>query len=191
MRMSIVIPGVVAAVLASGCQKPATNDKPAAAAQTRPGEVPALPAGPAQLPELAPAGEPLGSADPGVATEAARLAAAERAAAAQIAAAAATASPAAERQAVALMQQMADIFVDGAKDCDKLGADLKRFITQNRASLGQMSAMLTGLSEPEQAAFEARNKAAQLAVGQRMQAGVIACGQHASVQAAMREFPTN
>lgn len=94
-----------------------------------------------------------------------------------------------EGEAIALMQQMGDIFSANLKDCDKLAVELKAFIGEHRAALGAMTAMLSKLSAAEQAAFEQRNKATQDAISQKMQAGVMACGQNPNVQAALRDLP--
>jgi hypothetical protein len=104
----------------------------------------------------------------------------------------ASASPAVttrEAEAVALMQQMGDIFSANLQDCDKLATELKAFIGEHRAALGALTAMLSKLSAQDQAAFEQRNKAAQDAISKKMQAGVVACGQNPNVQAALRELP--
>jgi hypothetical protein len=96
-----------------------------------------------------------------------------------------------ETKGVAMMQRMADMFAADAKDCEKLAADVKGFIAQNKELLGQLMAMEKKQSEPERTAFEARNKAAQDAMMQKMTPAMNSCRDNKSLEAAMKEFPTD
>ena len=101
------------------------------------------------------------------------------------------ANPELEAQAVALLQRMADIFAANAKDCDKLGSELKAFITDNRPALVQVNTMMKQQTAAEQRAFQTRFKTAQDAIGTTMHPGLVACSQNTGVQAALRDFPSN
>jgi hypothetical protein len=96
-----------------------------------------------------------------------------------------------ETKGVAMMQRMADMFAADAQDCEKLATDVKGFIAQNKELLGQLMAMEKKQSEQERTAFEARNKAAQAAMMQKMTPAMNACRDNKSLEAAMKEFPTD
>jgi hypothetical protein len=96
-----------------------------------------------------------------------------------------------ETKGVAMMQRMADMFAADAKDCEKLATDVKGFIAQNKELLGQLMAMEKKQSEQERTAFEARNKAAQDTMMQKMTPAMNACRDNKSLEAAMKEFPTD
>jgi hypothetical protein len=161
-----------ATMLAAACKK---SDKPAtmtpepttkAVDSTRPADPTAKPADPAAKP-----------ADPVAPTAAAS--------------AATGTNSELETKGVAMMQRMADMFAADAKDCEKLAADVKGFIAQNKELLGQLMAMEKKQSEPERTAFEARNKAVQDAMMQKMTPAMNACRDNKSLEAAMKEFPTD
>jgi hypothetical protein len=101
------------------------------------------------------------------------------------------ANPALEARSIELLQQMADIFAANARNCDKLAIDLQAFITENRPTLVQVSAMMKQQSAPDQRAFQIRFKAAQEAIGTKMHPGLVACSQNTGVQAALRDFPSS
>jgi hypothetical protein len=96
-----------------------------------------------------------------------------------------------ENRAVAMMQQMADMFAADAKDCEKLATDVKGFLAKNKELLGQVMAMEKKQTEQERTAFEARNKAAQDSMMQKMTPAMNACRDNKSLEAAMKEFPTD
>ena len=96
-----------------------------------------------------------------------------------------------EDRGIAAMQKMADMFVADAKDCDKLGADLKAFIAENKALIGQLAELEDHQTDDQRAAFAKRNGAAQAAIGQKMQGALAACASSPAVLAAMKDFPGN
>lgn len=96
-----------------------------------------------------------------------------------------------ENKGVAMMQQMADMFATDAKDCEKLATDVKGFIAQNKELLGQLMAMEKKQTEQERTAFEARNKAVQETMMQKMTPAMTTCRDNKSLEAAMKEFPTD
>jgi hypothetical protein len=163
-----------ATLLAAACKK---SDKPAtvAAEATTKAPDPSKPADPAGKP-ADPAGKP---ADP----------------------AAKPADPAVpagtgtntelENKGIAMMQRMADMFATDAKDCDKLATNVKGFIAQNKELLGQLMAMEKKQTEQERTAFEARNKAVQGAMMEKMTPAMNACRDNKNLEAAMKEFPTD
>jgi len=169
-----------AVMLAAACKK---SDKPAtmtaeattkAAEPTKPVDPAAKPADPAVKP-VDPAAKP---ADPA-------------AAAAAPAGAGNGTNTELQSKGIAMMLRMADIFAGDGTDCEKLATDMKGFIAQNRPLLGQLMAMEKSLSEPDRAAFEARNKAAQDTMMQKMTPAMNACRDNKSLEAAMKEFPTD
>ncbi|HET7504544.1 MAG TPA: hypothetical protein VFK02_26160, partial [Kofleriaceae bacterium] len=112
--------------------------------------------------------------------------------------AAAPAAPAAagsntelENKGIAMMRSMADLFAADAKDCEKLAADIKAFIAKNKELLTQLVAMEKKMTDAEKAAFEERNKSEQAAMMQKMTPAMTACQDNKSLEAAMKEFPTD
>jgi hypothetical protein len=96
-----------------------------------------------------------------------------------------------ETKGIAMMHQMGDMFAANAKDCEKLAAGIKTFIVQNRPLLEQLAQLEKTQSDAEKKAFAERNLGAQEEVMKKMTPGIDACGENASVMAAMKEFPTN
>lgn len=134
---------------------------------------PAVPA-PAPAKVAAPAGKPA-PADPAAKPDSPALAEAARAEL--------------QTRAVAMMQQMADMFSTDGKDCEKLAADLRSFVADNRGVLSQIEAMQQQASEDEREAFSTRMRAVQAAVATKMQGAMTACAANPSVLAAMKQFP--
>jgi uncharacterized lipoprotein YajG len=160
-----------ATVLAAGCKK---SDKPATMtpeATTKPADPAAKPADPAAKP-ADPAAKP---ADPPAATPPA----------------ATGTNSELETKGIAMMQRMATMFATDGKDCEKLATDVKAFIAQNKELLGQLMAMEKAQTEQQRAAFEARNKAVQEDMLAKMTPAVTACRDNKSLEAAMKEFPTD
>jgi hypothetical protein len=91
-----------------------------------------------------------------------------------------------ENQGIAMMQRLGDLFAANAQDCDKLASEIKAFVVQNRPLLGQLLAEEKGLTAEQKAAFDARNRAVQEETMKKM----AACQDSASVEAAMKDFPT-
>jgi hypothetical protein len=96
-----------------------------------------------------------------------------------------------ETKGLAMMERMADMFAADAKDCDKLATDIKGFIAQNKELLGKLMANEKTQSDQQKSAFEARNKAAQESMMQKMTPAMTACRDNKNVEAAMKEFPTD
>jgi hypothetical protein len=94
-----------------------------------------------------------------------------------------------ETKGLAVMQRMADLFAADAKDCDKLGADLKAFVAENKPLIGDLLKHEDRQSAEQRAAFTRRNAVAQAAIAQKMQAALTACASNTAVLAAMKEFP--
>jgi hypothetical protein len=94
-----------------------------------------------------------------------------------------------ETNGLAVMQRMADLFAADAKDCDKLGADLKAFVADNKPLIGDLLKHEDHQSAEQRAAFTRRNAVAQAAIAQKMQAALTACASNTAVLAAMKEFP--
>lgn len=69
---------------------------------------------------------------------------------------------------IAMMQRMADMFVADAKDCDKLAADIKKLVADNKSLLVALNAEAAKQTDQERTLFEARNKATQDAVNAKM-----------------------
>jgi hypothetical protein len=160
-----------AMMMAAACKK---SEKPAATtAEMTKAADPAKPAEPAD-----PAAKPAGAAPAGAAPAGA-------------APAGAGSNTELENKGIAMMQRMADMFAGDAKDCDRLAADIKGFIAQNKELLGQLMAMEKTLSDDQKAAFEARNKPVQEAMMTKMTPAMEACRDNKSVEAAMKEFPTD
>lgn len=95
-----------------------------------------------------------------------------------------------ETKGLAMMQQLADMFEADAKDCEKLAADIKTFVSGNKDLLAQVAAMEQRQSDEQRQAFATRNAAAQAAVAKKMQGAMAACVSNPSVLAAMKTFPT-
>lgn len=95
-----------------------------------------------------------------------------------------------ENKGIAMMQRMGDVFAADAADCEKLAVDIKAFIVQNRELLGQLNELERSQSDQEKSAFETRNKPVQEAVVAKMDPAMEKCGQNPSVQAAMKDFPS-
>jgi hypothetical protein len=168
-----------AVMLAAACKK---SDKPAtmtAEATTKAAE-PSKPADPAAGP-VDPAAKP---ADPAAKP-------ADPAAGAATVAAPTGTNTELQSKGIAMMLRMADIFAGDGTDCEKLATDMRGFIAQNKLLLGQLIAMEKSLSEPDRAAFEARNKPAQDTMMQKMTPAMNACRDNKSLEAAMKEFPTD
>ncbi|MBC7974076.1 MAG: hypothetical protein H7138_03760, partial [Myxococcales bacterium] len=116
-----------------------------------------------------------------------------------VAPAAAPAAPAAgagkntelETKGIAMMVQMGDMFAANAADCEKLAVGIKTFIAQNRPLLDQLAALEKTQTDAEKKAFAERNLSTQEEVMKKMTPAVNACGENASVQAAMKEFPAD
>jgi uncharacterized lipoprotein YajG len=162
-----------ATVLAAGCKK---SEKPATVtpeATAKPADPAAKPADPAAKP-ADPAAKP---ADPAAATPPAP--------------AATGTNSELENKGIAMMQRMASMFATDGKDCEKLATDVKAFIAQNKELLGQLMAMEKAQTEQQRAAFEARNKAVQEDMLAKMTPAVTACRDNKSLEAAMKEFPTD
>lgn len=94
-----------------------------------------------------------------------------------------------ETKGLAVMQRMADLFAADARDCDKLGADLKAFVAENKPLIGDLLKHEDKQNAEQRAAFTRRNAVAQAAIAQKMQAALTACASNAAVLAAMKEFP--
>jgi hypothetical protein len=94
-----------------------------------------------------------------------------------------------ETKGLAVMQRMADLFAADAKDCDKLGADLKAFVAENKPLIGDLLKHEGHQNAEQRAAFTRRNAVAQAAIAQKMQAALTACASNAAVLSAMKEFP--
>lgn len=92
-------------------------------------------------------------------------------------------------KAVAMMQRMADMFAADGKDCEKLAADLKAFIADNKDLLSRLEAMEAQESSEERGAFLTRIASVQADVAVKMQGAMTACAANPSVLAAMKEFP--
>ncbi|HEU4729625.1 MAG TPA: hypothetical protein VFT22_17135 [Kofleriaceae bacterium] len=154
-------------LMAAACK----SDKPASTAgATKPAET-TKPADPAK-----PADPPAKPADP---------------AAAPAAPAAAGGNTELQDKGIAMMQSMADVFASDAKDCEKLAVDMKAFITKNKELLTQLMAMEKKMTDAEKSAFEARNKTTQAAMMEKMTPAMNACRDNKSLEAAMKEFPTD
>ncbi|MEO7733567.1 MAG: hypothetical protein ABIY55_21570 [Kofleriaceae bacterium] len=95
-----------------------------------------------------------------------------------------------ENKGIAMMQRMGEVFAADAADCEKLAVDIKAFIVQNRELLGQLNELERSQSDQEKSAFETRNKPVQEAVVAKMDPAMEKCGQNPSVQAAMKDFPS-
>ena len=83
----------------------------------------------------------------------------------------------------------ADLFAADAKDCGKLGADLKAFVAENKPLIAELVTHEDHQGAEQRAAFTRRNAVAQAAIAQKMQAALTACASNAGVLAAMKEFP--
>jgi hypothetical protein len=90
-----------------------------------------------------------------------------------------------ENKGLAMMSRMADLFAADARDCEKLATDITAFIAQNKALIGQLTAMEKQQSPQDRAAFEARNKAVQQEVMTKVTPTMTACKDNKNVQAAM------
>lgn len=164
-----------AMLLAAACKK---SDKPAtvAAEATTKAPDPSKPADPAAKP-ADPTAKPADPATPGPPPAAAP--------------AGTGTNTELENKGIAMMQRMADMFATDAKDCDKLATDVKGFIAQNKELLGQLMAMEKKQTQQERTAFEARNKAVQSAMMEKMTPAMNACRDNKNLEAAMKEFPTD
>ena len=107
----------------------------------------------------------------------------------ELAAGKATSNSELETKGIAMMQRLADVFAADAKDCDKLAADIKAFVAENKPLLAQLAAMDQQQSDEQREAFTARNAEAQAAVAAKMQGAMTACASNPSVLAAMKDFP--
>ena len=96
-----------------------------------------------------------------------------------------------ENKGIAMMQRMGDLFAADAADCEKLAVDIKAFIVQNRELIGKLNELERSQSDQEKQAFETRNKPVQDAVVAKMDPAMEKCGQNPSVQAAMKDFPSD
>jgi hypothetical protein len=157
---------VSATLLVAACK---TSDRPAGSS----------PSAKAPDPVAKPASAAPRSADPAMpADPAARSAAAPRAI-----------DPDLEVKGIAMMQRLADVFVADAKDCDKLAADIKAFVAQNRPLLSQLAAMEQQETDQQRDDFSRRNREVEVAIAQKMQSGMALCAANPAVLAAMKEFP--
>jgi hypothetical protein len=100
----------------------------------------------------------------------------------------ATGNNALETQGIAMMHRMADMFVADGHDCDKLANDIKAFVIQNKALMGQLTAMEKQQTEAERAAFETRNRAMQEEMMAKVSPVMDACSDNKEVEAAMKEL---
>jgi hypothetical protein len=94
-----------------------------------------------------------------------------------------------ETRGIAMMQHLADVFAADGKDCDKLAADIKAFVADNKPLLTQLAALDQQQNDAQRDAFSARNAEVQAAVAAKMQGAMTACGANPGVLAAMKEFP--
>ena len=86
-----------------------------------------------------------------------------------------------ETKGLAVMQRMADLFAADAKDCDRLGTDLKAFVAENKPLIGELLKHEDHQNAEQRAAFTRRNAVAQAAIAQKMQAALTACASNAAV----------
>jgi len=102
----------------------------------------------------------------------------------------ATASTAAELEAkgAVMMQQMGELFVADAHDCEKLAADLKAFAVQNKGLLGQLTLMGKMQTAEEKAALEGRNRLRQEELMKKVNPTMAECGDNENVEAAMKQL---
>jgi len=90
-----------------------------------------------------------------------------------------------EAKGLAMAQQMADLFVADAKDCEKMATDIRAFTAQNRALLDQLAEMEKHQTQEERAAFDQRNRATLEALLTKVTPAMTACRDNKSVEAAM------
>jgi hypothetical protein len=89
-------------------------------------------------------------------------------------------------EAIALMEEMAEVFHRNKGDCDKLGASLDAFIEKNRDRFEKLEAYDRGLTVEQRKEFERRyGDRADGAMKKIMSPEVAACGDHAKVKEAL------
>lgn len=97
--------------------------------------------------------------------------------------------PELETKGLAMMQRLADVIVADANDCDKLAADLKTFVAQNKPLLSEVIAAQAQEGAGQRAGFSQRNAAAQVAIAQKMQTAMAGCAGHPGILAALQQLP--
>lgn len=89
-------------------------------------------------------------------------------------------------EAIALMEEMAEVFHQNKGDCDELGASLDAFIERNRDRFDKLEAFDKGLTVEQRKEFERRyGDRADGAMRKIMSPEVAACGDHQKVKEAL------
>jgi uncharacterized protein (UPF0212 family) len=94
-----------------------------------------------------------------------------------------------ETRGIAAMQHLADAITADAKDrnCDKVASDLRTFVADNKALIGELVAMQQRATTAPRSS--SANRVAAVAIGQSLQTALAACAGNAGVAAAMQGFP--
>jgi hypothetical protein len=94
-----------------------------------------------------------------------------------------------EAKGCAALMNMGDLFAADAADCEKLAADLRRFVAQNHELLTQFAQLDKTQTNEQKAAFDARHKATIEAIEKNMAAAVDHCRDNKAVESALEEIP--
>jgi hypothetical protein len=92
-----------------------------------------------------------------------------------------------ESRGIAAMQHLADALAADVKDCDKVAFDLRTFVADNKALIGELVAMQQRATTAPRSA--SANRVAAVAIGQSLQSALAACARNPGVAAAMQAFP--
>lgn len=96
-----------------------------------------------------------------------------------------------ETRSVAAMQQLGDTLASDANDCDRIAADLKVFVVENRPLLGQLLALQQhrGDDRRDDPRAPFARRPAAVAAGQKLQSALAMCASSPAVATVMKEFP--
>jgi len=93
-----------------------------------------------------------------------------------------------EAKSTDLMTKISAVFTADGKDCDKLGADLGKFFTDNKATFDAIDAFEKGNADAKKA-FNTKTKAQQDDIGGKMNAVGDACKDNKAFMDAMSKVP--
>ena len=148
---------------------PAPAAAPAPAPTPPPAPAPAPAPAPTTAPAVAPAPAPAEAAAPALAANASMEQIGDR--------------------AIALTEQMADIFARNGKNCDQTAKDMDGFITSNLGTFKMMSEFDKKMSKADKKMFDVKYKARAKAAEAKMGSALKDCANHKGIEAAMKKMP--
>ncbi len=94
----------------------------------------------------------------------------------------------AAEKAIGLIEKMADIIHKDMNDCDKMAADLNKFLDDNAALIKELNGMKDQVTEAERKEQQQKYATRIKAATEKMQAGGQKCGSNEKVRAAFERL---